>query len=85
MISRQDLGKACHNAKSRNVLLGPLTAPSVACLCPQCHMSNSRNDSVPCHYIFSPHLACHLALCRMSYLINAHVALSILGVRATFL
>ena len=27
--------------------------------CPQCHMSNLRNEYVPCHYIFSLHVACH--------------------------
>ena len=43
---------------------------------PQCHKSNLRNDYVPCHYIFSPHVACHLTLCCMSNLRNAHVALS---------
>ena len=43
-------------------------------------MSNLRNDYVPCHYIFSPRVACHLALCHMSNLRNAHVALSVLGV-----
>ena len=48
---------------------------------PQCHMSNSRNDYVPFYYIFSPHVSCHYVLCRMSNLRNAHVALSILGVK----
>ena len=48
---------------------------------PQCRVSNLRNEYVACHYIFSPHVACHYALCHMSNLRNAHVALSILGVK----
>ena len=31
--------------------------------------------------MFSPHVACHYALCHMSNLRNAHVDLSILGVK----
>ena len=46
---------------------------------PLCHMSSLRNEYVPCHYIFSPHVACHKALCHMSNFRNAHVTLSILG------
>ena len=47
---------------------------------PQCHMSNLRKYYVPCHYLFSQHVACHYALCRIiSNLSNAHVVLSILG------
>ena len=40
-----------------------------------CPMSLHSPPSPP------PHVACHLALCRMSSLRNAHVALSILGFR----
>ena len=51
---------------------------------PQCHMSNLRNDYVPCHYILKPHVPCHYAQCHMSNLRNDHVALSILGVKGHF-
>ena len=47
---------------------------------PKCHMSNLRNDHVKYHFIFSPHVTCHWALCRIPNL-NAHVPLSILGVK----
>ena len=48
---------------------------------PHCHMWNLRKGYVPCHYIFTPHVACHYALWRMPNLRNAYVALSILGVK----
>ena len=48
---------------------------------PQCHMSNLRNDYVPSHYIFSPHVACHLVPCRMSNLRNTSVSVPVLGVK----
>ena len=51
---------------------------------PLCHMSNLRNDYVPCHYILNPHVPCHYAPCHMSNLRNDHVALSILGVKGHF-
>ena len=49
---------------------------------PQSHMSNLRNDCVPCYNIVShmPHVTTK-ALCRVSNLRNAHIALSILGVK----
>ena len=53
---------------------------SLLLIFPQCHMLNLRNKYVPCHYSFSPHVACDKALCYMSILRNAHVTLSILGV-----
>ena len=57
---------------------------NVACLrgnFPQYHVSNFINEYVAYHYIFSPHVACHYALCHMWNLRNAHVALSILGLK----
>ena len=48
---------------------------------PQYHMSNSRDDYLPCHYTLSPHVICLQVLCRMSNLRNDYVALSILGVK----
>ena len=47
-----------------------------------CHMSNLRNEYVTFHYIFSPHVTCHYALCDIFNLRNAHVAASILGVKS---
>ena len=48
-----------------------------------CHLfSLMSHDSVQCHYIFSPHVACHFALCRMLNSRNAPVVLSILGVKS---
>ena len=44
---------------------------------PQYHMSNRLFCMSLYFYL---HIACHLALCRMSNLINALVVLSILGV-----
>ena len=84
-----------HNNTDWLPVWGPLmVVPSVACrflekamshvsvaYFPQCHMSNLRNDYVPCHYISKPHVACHYVPCPMSNLRNYHVALSILGVR----
>ena len=75
--------------------LGPLMeVPNVAChfleiamshvsvaYFPQCHMSNLRNDYVPCHYICKPQCCMSLTPCHMSNIRNDHVALLILGVK----
>ena len=64
---------------------------------PQCHISNlfsylkkkKKKSNLKCPMSLdttslpppSPDVACHQALCRMSNLRNAHVALSVLGVK----
>ena len=50
----------------------------------QCPMSKIRQGSVSYHFIFTPHVACHSALCRMVNLRNPIVALSISGVKGHY-
>ena len=44
-------------------------------------LSNLRNDHVPCHHLFGPHIAVANVHVALSNLRNSHVALLALGVK----